>query len=40
MDKSENILRSLIHRIRISVDEKLIQNVNGMRYRVDTAITA
>ena len=35
--KSENTLRSLIHRIRCSVDENLIQNINGIGYMIRTS---
>lgn len=38
-NKSEGTLRSLIHRIRSNIDKNLIQNVNGMGYKIDATIT-
>lgn len=32
--KSENTLRSLVHRIRAHVDVNLIQNINGVGYKI------
>ncbi len=34
--KSENTIRSLVHRIRTTIGEEIIQNVNGLGYMIST----